>query len=76
MYTLYHRIGRPSPQCPRRTIRNDNSKFQTTVPRTRFPRLGINFDNHLARPDFLCGTTLGKETYDGVHQYLFLDRRY
>ena len=73
---MYNRISYLGTQCTRRTISDDNRRFQKIVPSPRIPRLGIHLDRRVPRPNILCGTEMGEEDNDGLHQYLLVDWRY
>lgn len=76
MYAVYYRISRLGPQRTRGAISNDNRRLQKTIHSSRIPRLGINLDRGICRPDLLCGTEMGEEDNAGLYQYLFVDWRY
>jgi hypothetical protein len=76
VYAVYNRIRRLGPQCTRGTIGNDNRWLQKTIHSSRIPRLGIDLDRRIPRPDILRGTEMGKEDNAGIHQYLLVDWRY
>jgi hypothetical protein len=76
VYAVYNRISRLGPQCTRGAISNDDRRLQKIIHSSRIPRLGINLDHRIPRPDLLRRTEMGKEDYVGLYQYLFVDWRY